>query len=155
MDLTLARGYAHLRNPNMGARIWQGARYITPNRSRTVELHNLPQNVLPPEVARQTQLGSDFTAAEYTLPEQYPVRPPRLSSLFVSDPRLFQSYFKVHWEDLLGSRANLEEGTRRMTPLANPVAPGRAEGQAILPYNPFPSASALNPTYPYAEVKAI
>jgi hypothetical protein len=146
---------AMLRDRSGGASIWAGARYITPLRSRTVQLHDVPTAVFPSEVARKSQEGTSVTPAHYDIPPDVPVQAPVMGSFFLSDPSIFQSYFRVRWEGLFGARANLAEGTRRMTPNANPNARGRAEGQAILPYNPWPSASQINPQYPYTDGKAI
>src|SRR5574337_1187187 len=99
-ELAAPPRYAHLRDPRFGATIWDGARYITPGPARTMQLHDLPVHVYEPEVARRTQEGTDYTPAYYNMPPTVPVRMPLLGSYFLSDPRPFQSYFKVHWEDM-------------------------------------------------------
>lgn len=142
------KNLAHLRHPAAGRTIWAGARWITPGPSRTVQFHDLPQHVFSSEVSRKTQEGTSVSPAHYDVPPAVPVQMPLMGSYFLSDPRVFQSYFKVHWEDMHGARANLAEGTRRMTPLPNPNARGRAEGQALIPYHPYPSATELYPAYP-------
>jgi hypothetical protein len=149
------RQLAFFRTPGDGHRYWPGdAITITPFPSRTVQFHGVESSVLPPNVTRRIRDGSDTYAAEYAADAANPARPAVMQG-FVSSPVPFQSYFKVHWEDMFGARADLASGTRRMTPLANPAARGRAEGQAVMAYNPWPSASQLAPAYPAAEVKAI
>ncbi len=138
----------------MGSRIWSGARWITPGPTRTAMHYQLPEETMETGLTRQTQLGSDATPAHYVDTPPYPTKHP-VATVFISDPHVFQSYFKVHWEDMFGLKANLEQGTRRLSPLANPVARGAAEGQAIIPYNPWPSGSQLRPEYPGAELKAV
>ena len=137
------------------SRIWGEPRWITPLPTRTFQIQEVPEHTLDPEVSRLVTYGTDYTAAIYDTPAPQPVRPSNLGSYFVSDPAPFQSYFKVHWEDMFGARANLAEGTRKMSPLYNPIAPGRAEGQAVQQYNPWPSYSQLSPTYPGSELKAV
>lgn len=144
-----------MRDPRMGATIWDGARYITPNPSRTFQLHSAEEDTLPYGATRQVQRGTDATPAEYVSTPTTPHRAALLGSYFLSDPAVFQSYFKVRWDDMFGMRANLAEGTRSLQQLPNPQARGKAEGQAIQPYNPWPSASQLNPQYPDTELKAI
>lgn len=151
----MSRTLAHMRDPRMGARIWAGARTITPGPTRTLQLQaNTPVEMKETGMTRQTQLGSDFTPEHYVDTPPYPTKH-STGGFFISDPSVFQSYFKVHWEDLFGMSANLKEGTRRLSPLANPNARGRAEGQAITAYNPWPSGSQLAPEYPGAELKQI
>ena len=149
------RKLAFMRHAGSGATIWDGARYITPGPSRTMQLHDTPQNVWDSEITKKTQDGTSVSPAHYDAVPTVPVSQPVMGSYFLSDPLIFQSYFKVRWEDLHGARANLAEGTRSLTPLANPFAPGRAEGQPIQPYNPWPSNSQLSPQYPFTEGKAI
>ncbi len=141
---------AHLRHPEAGRTVWAGARYITPGPSRTVQFHDLPQPVLDSEVTVKTQEGTSVSPAHYTVVPEVPVSNPVMGSYFLSDPAVFQSYFKVRWEDMHGARADLAEGTRRMTPLANPNARGRAAGQAILPYQPYPAATDIYPQFPFS-----
>lgn len=148
------RTLAHLRDPRMGARIWAGAAKITPGPTRTIQVHAAQEVELESSMTRQTQYGTDFTPAHYVDTPDYPTKTP-VTSFFVSDPTVFQSYFKVHWEDMFGASANLKEGTRRLTPLPNPTIRGTKEGQAIMDYNPWPSAGQLAPTYPGAELKAV
>lgn len=153
----MATRLAHLRDAMTGAsgRAWAGAAQITPGPTRTFQIQEVPEHTLDPEVTRAGTLGTDYTDAVYVVEKPAPVRPSNLGSFFVSDPGPFQSYFKVHWEDMFGASANLKQGARRLTPLPNPNAPGKAEGQAIQQFNPWPSASQLNPSYPGAELKAI
>lgn len=148
---------AHLRDPQAMSegRAWAGARTITPGPARTFQLHNVPEHTLDTEVPSRGTLGTDYTPAVYNSRQPAPVRPANMGSYFLSDQSVFQSYFKVHWEDMFGMSANLKQGTRRLTPLANPNAPGRAEGQALQQFNPWPSASQLSPSYPGAELKAV
>ena len=159
----MASRLAHIRDPEStlqagrgsGGRMWGGqARTITPFPARTVQLHDEPSQRLHPGVTLKTGSGDDYNPEAYAAPVPAPVRPSR-SSGFISSPLPFQSYFRVRWEDLAGLRANLEEGTRKMSPLYNPNARGAAEGQALIAYNPWPSASQLAPAYPGAELKAI
>lgn len=154
---------AHLKDPEAvlmggrgaGGRVWGGnARVITPFPTRTVQLHKQPQQRDYPRVTEAAGNGDDFRPAYYAAPVPADVRPSNASG-FVSSPLPFQSYFRVHWEDLAGLRANLEEGTRKLAPLYNPNAKGAAEGQPIQGYNPWPSASQLAPQYPGGELKAI
>ena len=149
------RRLAHMRDIEGGARIWAGARQITPGPSRTIQLQAMPEETLPSEITRQQQGGSDNTPAHYTVAPEYPTKHPIMSSYFLSDPHVFQSYFKVHWEDMFAASANLKEGARALTPLRNPNARGKAEGQALQQYNPWPSASDLYLAYPGSELKAL
>lgn len=149
------RTVAFLRDPRMGADSWAGARWITPGPARTIQLQQTPEEMLPEQVTRQTQLGTDFTPEHYVGIPPYPVEHSRMASYFLSDPSVFQSYFRVHWETMFGASANLAQGTRRLSPLPNPSARGKAEGQAITPYNPWPSGSLLAPEYPGSELKAV
>jgi hypothetical protein len=152
---TQARTLAHMRDPHMGARIWAGARQITPGPTRTMQIQaNTPEEMRETGMTRQTQLGSDFTPEHYVDTPPYPTKH-STAGFFVSDPGVFQSYFKVHWEDMFGMSADLAGGTRRLSPLANPGVRGSKEGQAIIPYNPWPSGSQLVPEYPGAELKAV
>jgi hypothetical protein len=149
------RRLAHMRDIEGGARIWAGARTITPGPSRSILLLAMPEETLPSEITRRQQLGSQGSPAHYTIAPEYPTKHPVMSSYFLSDPTVFQSYFKVHWEDMFGMSANLEEGARSLHQLPNRNARGRAEGQALQQYNPWPSASDLYAPYPAAELKAL
>ena len=146
---------AFLRHPTEGGRSWSGARWITPGPTRTVSFYNVEEETLPSEITRQLIGGDDFTPAEYAATTPANVRPANMSSGFISSPYPFQSYFKVHWEDMFGARANLADGARSLSPLANPNARGAATGQPLQAYNPWPSAGELSPTFPGAELKAL
>ena len=146
---------AFLRHPTEGGRSWSGARWITPGPTRTVQIQYAEEDTFPSEITRQVQLGTDATAAQYVSTPHYPVEHPKLASYFLSDPAPFQSYFKVHWEDMFGASADLKQGARALTPLANPNARGRTAGQPLQAYNPWPSMGALSPVFPGAELKAI
>lgn len=148
---------AHVRDPELqsSGRAWAGARYITPGPSRTFSFYETPTVSVDPEVTRRLRDGNDYQRASYAVPQPAAVRPANIGSYFLSDPVVFQSYFKVHWEDMFGARADLAQGTRKLSPLANPNARGRAEGQPLQDYNPWPSASQLAPLYPGAELKAL
>ncbi len=149
------RSLAFFRDERMGSRIWEGARQITPGPTRTLQVQaNTPEHMRESNMTRQTQLGSDSTPAHYVDTPPYPTKQ-STAGYFVSDPNVFQSYFKVHWEDLFGMSARLSEGTRRLSPLPNPSIRGTKEGQAIMPYNPWPSGSQLVAEYPGAELKAL
>lgn len=149
------RSLAFFRDGRMGSRSWEGARQITPGPTRTMQIQaNTPVDMREPGITRQTQVGSDATPEHYTATAPYPVAQ-STGGFWISDPGVFQSYFKVHWEGLFGMRANLAEGTRRLTPLPNPSIRGTKEGQAIMPYNPWPSGSMLVGEYPGAELKAL
>lgn len=148
---------AHFRHPEEGESIWDGSRWITPGPSPTVQFHDTPIPVLDSEVTIKTQEGTSVSPAHYTTVPEVPVQNPVMGSYFLSDPVIWQSYFQVRWEHLHGARADLAEGTRKLTPLANPNAPGRAAGQALMPYNPYPAATDIYPSYPfvYGEPKAV
>ena len=141
--------------PRSGGRAWAGARQITPGPTRTFSFYDTPSHELDPEVTRKLQDGTDYTPSIYDVPKPYPTRPARLGSYFVSDPAIFQSYFKTDFSDMFGASAQLKEGSRRLSQIPNRQAMGKAEGQAITDYNPWPSQSQLAPTYPGAELKAI
>ena len=151
----MRRRIAHIRLPDDGTRLWPGnARVLTPFPSRTVQFHGVESAAHEPDVTRRLRDATDTTPAHYADAAPQPARPAVMGA-FISDPAPFQSYFRVHWEGLFGARANLEQGTRRLSPLANPHAYGRAEGQATMAYNPWPSASQLSPAYPDNELKAV
>ena len=151
----MRRKLAHFRRPEETSRGWPGdARVITPGPSRTVQFHAIEEIELPYGVPCKLQNGGEGFPAEYAAPVTTPNEHPTFG-YFLSDPAPFQSYFKVHWEDMFGAAANLSQGTRRMSPLANPNAYGRAEGQATMAYNPWPAAGVLYADYPSAELKAV
>lgn len=134
----LKRKLAHIRLPGYGQRTWSGARWITPGPSLSRSVYDVPSITLPPRVTKWTQNGV-FT------PVPFPAREARISAMQISNPLPFQSYFRVHWEGMFGASANLSEGARSLPFRGTPNAPGQAEGQALIPYNPWPSATDVYP----------
>lgn len=134
------RKLAHVRSPGYGQRTWSGARWVTPGPVQAINLLDQVEITLPSKVTKYTPNGT-FT------PTPTPVRPALLASFRMTSPLVFQSYFKVHWEDMFGARANLSDGARQLPFRGTRQAAGRAEGQALIDYQPFPAATDLFPSY--------
>lgn len=134
------RKLAHIRARGYGLRTWSGARWFTPGATRLIQFYDAPTATRPTNATRWTPNGT-FT------PVPVGCRPANMSAFRLTDPAIFQSAFKVRWEDMFGARANLEEGARQLPFRGSPSAPGRAEGQALIGYDPFPSAGELYPGY--------
>lgn len=132
------RKLAHIRSPGYGLRTWSGARWFTPGPAHEITLLDVPEITAPTGMTRWTPNGM-------FVPKEIPCRPARLASFHMTNPAVFQSYFKTDFSDLFGARANLEEGARVLTSHGSPLAIGRAEGQAIMQYDPFPSAGEIYP----------
>lgn len=138
------RKLAHVRARGYGNRTFSGARWITPGPVQAITLYDVPDPSRSAGVTRWSpETGRVSPTPSQTLPSM--TRSPRTQAIRVTNPLVFQSYFKVHWESLFGARANLKEGARVVKFQASPFAPGKAEGQALMDYNPFPSAGELYP----------
>lgn len=138
------RKLAHVRLPGYGMPTWAYPRYVTPGPAQTITLLDVPsikRDNLPTRFDPYTGVVDTFEPQ--TLPSI--TRQSRLGSFHASNPGVFQSYFRVRWEGLTGLTANLEEGARALQPNQNPNIRGTKEGQAIMTYDPWPSAGELYP----------
>lgn len=140
------RKLAHIRLPGYGQAMWAYPRWVTPGPAQTLSIYDQPDGAYAAGVTLSSPYFPVISPGEHTtLPTM--TRRPRIAAFHASNPVVFQSYFRVRWEGLTGLSANLEEGARTLQPNRNPNARGRAEGQAIMQYNPVPSAGELWPTY--------
>ena len=138
------RRLAHLTQLEAGEPFWAYPRYITPGPAQTMTVLDQPDGVSAASVNRfNPSTGVVETFVPQSLPSS--TRVPRIAAFHASNPAIFQSYFRVRWEGLTGLSANLEEGARSLQPNKNPNAKGKAEGQALMSYNPWPSAGELYP----------
>lgn len=123
---------------------WAYPRYVTPGPAQTITLLDVPSIVGGAGVTGfDPYTGLVDSHIPQTLPSS--TRVSRLGSFHASNPSVFQSYFRVRWEGLTGLTANLEQGTRSLSPTPNPSIAGTKEGQAIMSYNPWPSAGEIWP----------
>lgn len=130
------RKLAHVRAPGYGSRTWSGARWFTPGPVQDVEILDAPELTVPSRVTKWTPNGT-------FVPVPTPCRPARLASFRMTNPAIFQSYFRTNWGELTGASANL---TRNALSFGGTRAPmGRAEGQPLIPYDPFPASTDLYP----------
>lgn len=138
------RKLAHVSLPGYGQPTWAEPRWVTPGPAQTITLLDAPTAEWPSHVTAYTPEGGvKEVGPPLTLPSA--TRKPRIAAFHASNPAVFQSYFRVHFESMFGATANLAQGARSLQPNKNPNARGKTDGQAIMTYDPWPSAGELYP----------
>ncbi len=138
------RKIAHVGLPSQGMPMWAYPRWVTPSPAQTQTVLDQAEAHGGTNVNRWSEFtGLVGTHVPQTLPSS--TRVPRIAAFHASNPAVFQSYFRVRWESMFGAAANLQMGSRRVNQIPNPFIPGTKEGQAIMTYDPWPSAGELYP----------